>query len=551
MAAGPGHGPGGPRRGAGRHTQHYAAQHAYQQANPLPSQYVYPPGYINPYGAPQPYYLPQQPHQYQNGGMPSPGYGAGYHPPPAYSRSPPSMPQYAPLVAHGSYGRPPSHSPVVPAPYQAPPPPPPPPPAMAVAPLSAAIPPPPQTPSSTHSSYMAPPLLSPSVSQNADNLIPEFQAPPPQMEHDTPLQALPSPTTTVSSYPTSVRVLSSPCVSLPWLSRPEDPFPRRATRSRRRRRILRDVEVVEYSGNMNKADTEASSETLQDDAPELAEEKQNTSMEVTSTPTRKAGSQEMVPDISSAERSETPCSQPQHSEAEAVSSPVTPNSVLLAQPASSIELTPKSVKPATRSVLPPAPVVPALPKAGLKEVKAPTTTSGTAQPQPTTSKAGNTAAPDTPQSAEVEASEEATVAEPGVKKAEAAEATQGPAPAPAKQKPTLWSGLFNKATPAANSVNAANSKYHSHMNGAAPGGSGASLGVEVGSSKSNNGLVEVLEAYRVGHGNKVAFLRPQGLQNTGNMCYMNAVRPASTQSPSSPLTVWAGITSSAFLRPIL
>lgn len=43
-------------------------------------------------------------------------------------------------------------------------------------------------------------------------------------------------------------------------------------------------------------------------------------------------------------------------------------------------------------------------------------------------------------------------------------------------------------------------------------------------SKSNaSSLAEALADFRIASGQKLAFLEPRGLINTGNMCYMNSV----------------------------
>lgn len=137
---------GGPRRG-NRPPQYQSHYH----------QHVNHSVYANymPYGNA---YYPPMPPQYQNGGMPSPG----YMPYQSYSRSPPTMQTYVPMVVGGSipqqYTRPPpAQSPVVSSPYQPPLPP--------LAPVSVHIPGPlpPQTPSSTHSSQVMPPHMTPPI----------------------------------------------------------------------------------------------------------------------------------------------------------------------------------------------------------------------------------------------------------------------------------------------------------------------------------------------------------------------------------------------------
>lgn len=121
-----------------------------QQQQPPQPQYMpqYHPGmnpmYQNytPYNAP-PYY--GVPPQYQNGGMPSPGYMQYQN----YSRSPPAIPQYVPMTGVAvppNYTHPSPHSPSLSTPYRPPP---------APAPMTS------HTPSSTQSSHVPPPPTPP------------------------------------------------------------------------------------------------------------------------------------------------------------------------------------------------------------------------------------------------------------------------------------------------------------------------------------------------------------------------------------------------------
>jgi ubiquitin carboxyl-terminal hydrolase 10 len=96
---------------------------------------------------------------------------------------------------------------------------------------------------------------------------------------------------------------------------------------------------------------------------------------------------------------------------------------------------------------------------------------------------------------------------------EVAEAAEAPAPS----GPKLWTGLFSKAAAAANAgVNGA-AATNGHAANSVNGTAGAF-------TKSNaNSLAEAVSSYRVGTADKVAFIEPRGLINTGNMCYMNSV----------------------------
>ncbi|CAK7233107.1 hypothetical protein SEUCBS140593_008491 [Sporothrix eucalyptigena] len=86
---------------------------------------------------------------------------------------------------------------------------------------------------------------------------------------------------------------------------------------------------------------------------------------------------------------------------------------------------------------------------------------------------------------------------------------------PAPSGPKLWTGLFSKAAAAASANGSA------ATNGHATNGTNGTAGAF---SKSNaNSLAEAVSSYRVGSSDRVAFIEPRGLINTGNMCYMNSV----------------------------
>ncbi|KAF4582204.1 ubiquitin C-terminal hydrolase [Ophiocordyceps camponoti-floridani] len=191
---GPGGGPGpGPRRrgqpqyGPPYHHQHHHHHHHHQQM-------VYG-GYI-PY-AHQGYY--GMPPQFQNGAMPSPAY-VTY---PGYTRSPPSMPQYVPLVGVSTSSTYPArHSPSLSTAYQPPP-----------APASI----PPHTPSSSHSSQILHPPTPPTP-QTADH---GSTGPSPSLQLEGSLEQRES--------------FRPP---IPWYSCAESDFPIKTPRSKRRRKPL-------------------------------------------------------------------------------------------------------------------------------------------------------------------------------------------------------------------------------------------------------------------------------------------------------------------------
>ena len=90
---------------------------------------------------------------------------------------------------------------------------------------------------------------------------------------------------------------------------------------------------------------------------------------------------------------------------------------------------------------------------------------------------------------------------------------------PVKAAPKTWSGLF--AGSAAKSIGGSAA---ASVNGSALADGGSEGSAVAGFAKANaSSLAEALRSYRVGSGEKIAFLEPRGLVNTGNMCYMNSV----------------------------
>lgn len=209
-------------------------------------------------------------------------------------------------------------------------------------------------------------------------------------------------------------------------------------------------------------------------------------------------------------RSETPSTQDQDA---ASTSPTTPSSVQ--PPPKPAAATTKPTTRPTVPAVPAVPVIPALPKAGSKDT-APTAADASSAGDKQTAAASNGAPAESQDTATQEANSAAEV--------KAAEESQ-PAPAPAPAKPKLWTGLFSKSLAAA-STSAAAKTTQTLPNGAAAAAAEASSGTPaVGSfAKSNaSSFAEALQAYRASAQDRLAFLEPRGLVNTGNMCYMNSV----------------------------
>ncbi|KAK1756865.1 hypothetical protein QBC47DRAFT_443479 [Echria macrotheca] len=519
-----GPGPGGGRRGGRPHPHSHYPSNAHQYVG----QPIYHQPYMAPYGTP-PYYVP--PH-YQNGAMATPPY-LGYPPPVvAYSRSPPSLSQYSPMLPQNQYSRAPQ-SPIVQQPYQ------PSPPAMHV-------PIPPHTPSSTHSQFGTPSLTSP-VPQPVPQPPPQAMAETKPEAPEAPAQAAAAETPTYkeaegnqepppkpveaesqkppgSTKPFRPPVSLSLALSLPWYSDPTTPFPTRTPRSRRKRRALgtgvalerpEGQQAVNGDGPLSEMYTPTTSASVLDDAGK------GEVMEVPpAAATPKAG---IKTPANEPARSETSTSQDRAPVYTPSTSPATPSSVHVSQPtaAGTIRVASQTVKPATRSAVPavPALIVPALPKTSPKDTKAAGTgTKLETQPRPATD--SDTAGEKT------EHSEQKSTTETSAGTAvEETPAQSSPAP-PVSTKPKSWANLFTKtAAPGPSSAAAPSSQAQPSGGTTGPAATQAS-GTGTFSQSNVSSIAEALQNYRVGGAEKLAFLEPRGLVNTGNMCYMNSVLQA-------------------------
>ncbi|ORY65280.1 uncharacterized protein BCR38DRAFT_341350 [Pseudomassariella vexata] len=454
-------------------------QHSYHQQH-VNHGHMYYSSPMNPY-ANSYYPQVQVPPHYQNGTIPA----APYIPYNAYqqhqpARSPPTMhqhQQYPPIVSSNMQPPPPPQS------YSRPPPQPSP--AMSTPPpFPTAVPPPPvpipQTPVSSHSSQAVTASLTP-----------------------------PTPQSQVATSQSEVEVTPARIpfrAPLPWLSRPELPFPAKSNKARRRRRIMSsengqvELPIIQPNGVQPVDESPIQNQPAETPAPD------------TPTQTNTGGSAEP------AERPETPSTQNITSECAESTSPSTPVSVHTAQTTTADSVTPtKPSKPTPRAAKPAVPIaLPVLPKASPKDTRS---TAGIdklaadqkqAVPPATSDKAaGAQTSAEATQSAETEA------------KAEVASAS-------VKVAPKNWAGLFAKTVPAAaaapgvNGVGASSvTNGGSSAEAVAAGNGGAA---SVGFAKANaSSLAEALRSYRVTGDSKIAFLEPRGLINTGNMCYMNSV----------------------------
>ncbi|KAL2132883.1 hypothetical protein VTI74DRAFT_3197 [Chaetomium olivicolor] len=501
--------PGGPPPRRGGRSQHYQPAHAYHHNhhNQHVAQPVYAANYMaNPYAA-APYYMHQP---YQNGAIPGP---AGYVPYPhaGYARSPPAMQHYVPL--HQNFGRHPQHSPIVSSPYHPPPP--------AAAPV---IPPLPHTPSSTHS-HVVPPPVTPPVQQVQEVVQPHVPAPAPQRPDLQPeTQRAPQAESRPEIQPQQVSepvpkaspsVLAPPRAPfrppLPWFSHPDSPFPPREAKLKRRRKVLgADAEGLELPGqHAPGAEIPAQTSTTTVVENNGRQNVSETEQALGATPKTECKAETLSP------RSETFSTQDQPSEDTASTSPTTPASTQQSK-ASALSSTPTSTaksssRPAVPAV-PAVPLVPALPKATPKETKP-------AVGAEKTSFDAKPAAP-VPSKQQPESGEPAFEGENGTTEAKAPEAAQ---PASAPPRPKLWTGLFSKPAAAAASTSSAATAAQPQTNGNAADAPTSVPGAGGFVKANTSSFAEALQAYRPSPPDKLAFLEPRGLVNTGNMCYMNSV----------------------------
>ncbi|ETS81338.1 hypothetical protein PFICI_06340 [Pestalotiopsis fici W106-1] len=452
MGSGPGpHTGNGPRR----RPQYSHQQHSYTHHNHSQPMY-YPNSHMNPYANA---YYPQAPPHYPTAGMPGAPYGMHYNP--YAARSPPAIHQAYPPIVSSSMAHPPQ-------PYSRPPQqqspalstPPPPPYHMAQPPPPAPVP---QTPSSTHSSQAIQASVTPTTPQSQD-VVPQA----PQEVEVLPAKA-------PFKYP------------LPWLSDPDSPFPTRAAKSRRRRKIVSSVKGgVELPSNQQAAPA------------------------VSATPTQPTPAEDAAtPSAVSAERPETPSTQDLPSESAQSTSPTTPASVHTTQTSTVASVTPTQTAKSsskTATAVPAVPIVPVLPKGSPKETKA---AAGI-------EKSGGEQVKESVSSEQV-----ASPAADNVAADASPETKPEPTPAPVKVAHKSWAAMFAPSPTAAAPARAATSD----VNGAKTAeGASASAATVAGFAKSNaSSQAEAIRDFKVNNGAKIPFLEPRGLINTGNMCYMNSV----------------------------
>ncbi|KAL6864028.1 hypothetical protein J3F83DRAFT_184822 [Trichoderma novae-zelandiae] len=452
-----------------QHQSHHQQPHQYQNHHPQQYQHQHVNNMYSNYAAyaPQGYY-----------GMPPPQYQAGVHPGympyQNYTRSPPPMQQFAPMTGVAvspSYHR---ASPNSTAPYQIP---------LAYGPNGM-----PHTPSSTHSSLpLRPPT--PMTPQTPRSDQSTGAAPPPFMNYAPPPMVVPIPA------PEAVPVLA-PEVT-PVLATEFAPIPALVAADDAAALAAEDATLAVESGEPFRPPLPWFSHP---DAPFPKR-----------TPRSKRQNKVLVAGEGSIS---LPAAEQLATEEPAVSA--TPEASTQAQQqdggkeagaapdSADISKTLDEKKaPVTRPAAPAVPVIPVLPKHSPKPSASATSVSEDQQ-----GNNGDAAKCDNQDSAA------AAAAEP-----QPNDTNDPPSPV-VRAPPTSWANLFAKpsARAAVNGSAAGDDAVNGDSNNGVHNFAGSAF------SKSNaNSLGQAIQSYQVENNDKVDFLEPRGLINTGNMCYMNSV----------------------------
>ncbi|WQF88347.1 Putative ubiquitin specific protease, papain-like cysteine peptidase superfamily [Colletotrichum destructivum] len=499
---------GGPGGGNRRRMQQQPTYAQYQQQQYQQQHMPMYPNYMNPYAA-APYYH-QLPHQYQNGGMPS-GY-MHYQQQQPYVRSPQAMPQYVPMAGVSvpqPYTQPPQPSPALSTPYQ-------PPPMPTAIPVQSPPPPPPPQPiePTPEPSVVAPSVVASSVVSSS--VVTPFAEP---FHPSVPAAPVPQ----SPELPKQNKEFRAP-PKLPWTPPDQAPFPRRAPKSRRRRRLMsanaQDLTLpVEQHEGALESNASASQLPAEVSATEVHDATPGSAVKAQSKKTAFWNSKDTDSESATLHADSLTSETPKESDrsATSVSNAGSPKANAPASDRAAPQTPKESARPTTsssnvsasRPAVPIIPVVPVLPRSSPKETKPASISKSVEEPkQPATQET---------KSAEVAETTDATGAEQ--------KAGDQPA-APVKAAPKTWSGLFSAAAAAASKSqpSADDPVAPAATNGAATNGDGAVNGGASSFSAGNtNSLAAAIQDFRVSNPAKVQFIEPRGLINTGNMCYMNSV----------------------------
>ncbi|QSS54243.1 ubiquitin-specific protease [Histoplasma capsulatum var. duboisii H88] len=284
-----------------------------------------------------------------------------------------------------------------------------------------------------------------------------------------PSQPVNAPERTKTATPLSRQLFQPP---LPWLSVPEAPFPARAPRRRRKARTLQASTVrVEFSAKADPSDVKV---------------QESTSVE--------------GPSKTAPESEKDGPATPQPSSESNLIQPTTPSSTTASQTGTKPQHTPAQTAGA-RQAIPIVPIVPIIPSSPSTTKQPPTSPAKTT---PTTPKRdGQVPLRPTP-----DGTQTTDTAPSSTESAIPTQDAPKPTP-PIRAPPKSWADLVRtKAPPSAG--------------GASPTSTGiGELGVSKGESLLD--VINHLSSNAEQYGDKIAFIEPRGLVNTGNMCYMNSV----------------------------
>jgi ubiquitin carboxyl-terminal hydrolase 10 len=334
---------------------------------------------------------------------------------------------------------------------------------------------------STRSTAVSTPPPSSSASQPSTAAeIPSPSHSPPPEEVYSPFQPPVGPSKACSIAPVSN------VYQLPWLSVPDSPFPPKAHRKRGPKRV-RQAQDEGLIMLPSRAQEVLAPEAL---APETGDSKDaGESMEEQTT-------ESQASTVAAPSDQETPLTSQAPSEVGSGELPTTPSSA--SRPGSS----PTHTRSATR---PAVPIIPATPKVAVPISKKP---SG-ASPRSSTEKEGETEASSaaTPPKSDTTSSSLTLVPSPEQSPASTIDTTETETTPQKPAAPKSWADLVRTKSAKTETIS-------SPANGI--------VKTDVHESKAGP-LAEAIRAFSVDSSHKISFLKPRGLVNSGNMCYMNSV----------------------------
>ncbi|KAL0942827.1 ubiquitin c-terminal hydrolase [Colletotrichum truncatum] len=404
------------------------------------------------------------------------------------------MPPYVPMAGVSvpqPYSQPPQPSPALSTPYQ-------PPPAPAAMPVQS--PPPPQPQPVNHTPE--PPVVTP-VAEPFQPAVESFKPVAEPFQPSAPASQTPQ-TPQSPDLPKETKAFRPP---LPWTPPTQGPFPKRAPKSRRRRRLLStNAQNITLPVGQGAADQVESTESEKAAVKEVSKQMEETASKIASKKSVVWNPKDADSETATLRAESTASETPKESDRSAtiVSNSGSPKVAVVKENARPTTSSSSTSRPAA----PVVPVVPVIPKNSPKETKS----ASINKPEETKQPASLEQPTEVSSTADAADSEQKVDAQPA---------------APVKAAPKTWSGLFSAAAAAAApkvqpNVNGPTASLP--VNGTAANGDGAVNGSASNFSAGNaNSLAAAIQDFRAGSLSKFQFIEPRGLINTGNMCYMNSV----------------------------